>query len=354
MDQRPAVISPNFWIVTVVLVAVAVAGLALWQLDRSGQGGSGLGEAFEYAIDEHARIDPSLVGYEETTVIPTNLDDARGVAVGPGDRIYVAGGRGLRVFAPDGALVSEKTLEGSPSALAVGHVGHAFPGRVYLAVGAAVEVLAPESHERLDAWPLPGPAPQVTSIALAEGDVFVADCANRVVLRYDASGELVGRIGDRDEAHGIRGFVIPSPFFDVAVGPDDVLWVVNPGVLRLEGYTFEGRLDLFWGDRASGIEGFFGCCNPAHFTILPDGRFVTAEKGLLRVKVYGANGQFDCVVAGPEQLDTAPRKPEERFDHEYKAVDVAADSQGRVLVLDPRGGNVRVFQPKPTDSETRQ
>jgi len=34
-----------------------------------------------------------------------------------------------------------------------------------------------------------------------------------------------------------------------------------------------------WGKR-SGIADFFGCCNPAHLALLPDGRFVTSGKGI--------------------------------------------------------------------------
>ncbi|MBM3243119.1 hypothetical protein FJZ31_43220, partial [Candidatus Poribacteria bacterium] len=44
------------------------------------------------------------------------------------------------------------------------------------------------------------------------------------------------------------------------------------------------------------IDGFCGCCNPVNFAMLPDGRFVTCEKGLPRVKIYDADGTFSGVV----------------------------------------------------------
>ncbi len=89
---------------------------------------------------------------------------------------------------------------------------------------------------------------------------------------------------------------------------------------------------------------FFGCCNPAHFAVLPDGRFVTSEKGIPRIKIYTAQGQFECVVAGPEQLavdDSRMADPSEGADK--RVFDVAVDRQGRVLVLDPRNRTVRVY-----------
>jgi hypothetical protein len=355
MDNRPAVISPTWWIAAIVLLAIVVGLIAVWRTDRTGSGGSGLSERYDYGIEEYEKIDPALIAYEETGEIPTGMQDARAVAVGLEDRVYVAGDEAIHAFDSSGKPTAEIRLEGEPTCLAVGGPEHAFPGRIYVGAGRTVNVLDPDGKP-FGAWEIPGEKVLPTSIAPAKDDVFVADFANRVVLRYDTSGQLVGRIGEHNKDRGIIGFVLPSPFFDVAVAAEDVLWAVNPGLRRLEAYTFDGNLELFWGESGTGVEGFFGCCNPAHLAILPDGSFVTAEKGLLRVKVYTADGQFDCVVAGPEHLDTpagrrASPPAESRFDHEYKAVDVAVDSRGRILILDPARAKVRVFQRKRPVSE---
>jgi hypothetical protein len=65
---------------------------------------------------------------------------------------------------------------------------------------------------------------------------------------------------------------------------------------------------------------------------------VTSEKGLARVKVYGPQGDFECVVAAGTQLGGTP-------------ADVAVDARDRVLVLDGRRRLVRVFQEKSTTTE---
>ena len=360
MDNRPAVISPTWWIVAIVLMAVAVGLTAVWRTDRTGSGGSGLAERYDYDIEAYEKIDPALIAYQQTGEIATGMQDVRAVAVGLDDRIYVAGDEAIQGFDRSGEPTAEIRLDGEPTCLAVGGPGHAFPGRIYVGADRTVNVLDPDGKP-VDAWQIPGEEVLPTSIAPAKDDLFVADFANRVVLRYDTLGELVGRIGQRDQDGGTVGFILPSPFFDVAVAADGtaaeaLVWVVNPGLRRLEAYTFDGDLELFWGESGTGVEGFFGCCNPAHLAILPDGSFVTAEKGLLRVKVYTPDGQFDCVVAGPEQLDTpaGPRASppaESRFDHELKAVDVAVDSQGRILILDRARRTVRVFQRKKPVSE---
>jgi hypothetical protein len=268
------------------------------------------------------------------------------VAVGPEDRIYVAGDMAIHCYEIDGKLVSKTDLEHEPTCLAVAGSGHAMPGSVYVGMKDHVETINPEGVVEA-AWDAVEGKAQLTSIALAKDDVFVADAGNRVVLRYDTGGALLGRIGQRDKEHGIAGLVIPSPFFDVAVAADGLLWVVNPGATRLEAYSFDGRIELFWGEGGAGIDEFFGCCNPANFTILSDGRFVTTEKGLLRVKVYTADGRLDCLVAGPEQLeDPAGNAEGSRFDHEYKALDVARDSKDRIVILDLTTSKLRIYEPK--------
>jgi hypothetical protein len=82
-------------------------------------------------------------------------------------------------------------------------------------------------------------------------------------------------------------------------------------------------------------EGFSGCCNPAHFTFLPDGRFVTSEKGLVRIKTYKPSGEFEGVVAAPV-----------KFKDEGRAPDIATDSKGNIYALDFDKKMIRVFEPK--------
>jgi hypothetical protein len=110
--------------------------------------------------------------------------------------------------------------------------------------------------------------------------------------------------------------------------------VVNPGLHRIEAYTFDGDLEFWWGKASTAIDGFSGCCNPVNFALMPDGGFVTSEKGLPRVKIYDIEGAFQSVVLGADVLNTYGRGI---------ALDVAADSQGRILLLDPIKRVFRIF-----------
>jgi hypothetical protein len=204
-------------------------------------------------------------------------------------------------------------------------------GDIYLGFTTYVEVYEAGGF-RKDIWPDLGSQAIITSITVLEEDVFVADAGNSIVLRFDKSGKLLGRIGDRDEARGITGFFLPSPFFDVAAGTENTIWAANNGNHSMENYSSNGDLLISWGGPTVDIEGFSGCCNPMHFTLLPDGSFVTSEKGLVRVKIHDSTGKFLCAVAGVEQ-----------FAWNTVAPDLAADSIGRILALDDGARTVRIF-----------
>jgi hypothetical protein len=329
----------------VVLVVAAIVGiLALTRIDPWGETGSGLSERFTLDADQYLRVDPALLQFREAVAFPVAMDKVRAVATGPASEIYVAGDRAVLKFSSEGERTAEFKLGDEPSCLAVAGADHDAPGRLYIGLGQRVALLGPDGveaavwSEGLDEQTV------LTSIALGEGEVFVADAGNRLVLRFDEDGSLLGRIGQIDPERGVRGFVIPSPYFDVAVTEDGLLRVANPGARRIEAFSFDGDHLGHWGTASADIEGFFGCCNPSNFAVLPDGQFVTAEKGIPRVKVYSDQGEFLCVVADPQTLGqtvTAAQLTED--DGSAPVFDVATDGLGRVIVLDPTTRRVRVF-----------
>ena len=337
--NRVAAAAFDVLIGVLVVVAVVVGVVALLWMDPWGDRASDRNRRADAELRKAAEIDPDLIRYEQAALIKTGLKQVRSLAVGANDDIYVAGDRVVRVFNAKGARQRDISLSGLPRRLAIGNEKHEFPGRLYVAVDDHIVPIDAEGRPE-PAWESLGENADLTSVAAGPENVYVADAGNRKVWRFDTSGKLLGQIGDVDPEGDTAGFVIPSPYFDVAIDPAGLLYVVNPGKTRLELYTPEGERGAFWGKASSAVDGFYGCCNPAHFAILPDGRFVTAEKGLPRIKIYSEDGRFECVVAGPKQVPKL-------------ATDVAADSQGRVLILDASIQSIRVFQPKATnDGET--
>lgn len=294
---------------------------------------------FAYDVSHLQRTDPKLITYEETARWKSPHLQAKRIAVGPDDTLYVCSGNYLTALNRSDARSVEIATSKPTRCCAV-----AKDGTIYLGLRDHIEVVDAKG-QRKATWESPGKKPWFTGIAIAENDVFVADAGNRVILRYDKSGTLVHRIGEKDKDRNIPGFIIPSPFFEVELAHDGLLRVNNPGRHRMELYTPDGDFEGSWGVTAMGITGFCGCCNPINFTLLPDGKYVTCEKGLPRVKIYGATGEFESVVAGVETFSENARACGPS-DCTAGGLDVAVDSQSRIYILDIVTGDIRVMQRK--------
>lgn len=268
--------------------------------------------------------DPKPLLYEEKRRIDLSDVHCNGITVGLNGLLYAAGENALIIFDSNGSLRKRVDLEGEATCIASDE-----GNLLYLGMVEHVEVYTAEGEQK-DMWVSLGSNAVITSIAVSPDIVYVADAGNRLVMGFSKEGRLETIIGDRKR--GAPGFIIPSPYFDVAVGPDNTLWAANTGRRQLENYSPDGRMISSWGQSSVSIEDFCGCCNPSHFAILPDGSFVTSEKGIPRVKVYNPLGQFAGVVSGPDQ-----------FVAGAVGLDIAVTEQGEILLLDPGMGHIRVF-----------
>lgn len=346
MKNRPGITVSKLLICMLIGLAVVVAGVAVMQLDTFGKKGSGLGKEFTYDIKDLAKVDPALILYEEMAQeINTGFSDSRAIVVDSQGTIYVAGDKGINIFDKGGNLLGKLELGSEPGALTVTD-----DGRLYVGMKDHVE-LYDNRGKRLASWEGLGNGAVLTSVDVSGEDVFVADAGNRIVLHYDTAGKLINRIGLKDEDRNVPGFVVPSPYFDLAVDRNGLLRIVNPGHLRIEAYTFDGDFEFSWGRASASIEGFCGCCNPVNFAIMPNGGFVTCEKGLVRVKVYDSDGGFVGVVASPGQLvrDGELEICETPQECQSGGFDVAVDTEGNVYVLDSIKNVIRIFSRKVTE-----
>jgi hypothetical protein len=271
-----------------------------------------LGDGFSYSMDEYRKVDPSLIQYEELESIvpmmdaPQSLALARGfVCVGDTNGVEVIGQRTI----PMDGLVRCLVFDDDASLIA-GVEDH-------------VEMILKGGERQV--WAAPSSTAFFTSIAADDDFVFVADAGSRCIWRYSKKG------GEPLKIESERKFHIPSPYFDIDIGADGSLWAANTGYHAFENIRRDGTPISSWENASFAIEGFSGCCNPAHFALMPDGSFVTAEKGLRRVKIHNLDGSLRCVVAAPDQFDESIQ-------------DLAVGGDGRIYVLTE--GRVRVFEEK--------
>jgi len=192
-----------------------------------------------------------------------------------------------------------------------------------------------ESGTSIFTWSTHETKSHITSIAGSKNTIFIADAGMRIVWSIDSTGHLLRNIGQKDPSKNIPGFIVSNPHMDMVTGQDGSLWVVNPGRHQIENYRHNGDLISFWGNYGVDIRGFCGCCNPVHLALLPDGSFVTSEKGLTRVKVYNQSGILQSVVAEP--LLFHPRAA---------GLDIAVNSYGIIYLLEAYEKKIRIFKKK--------
>ncbi len=299
-------------------------------------------DPFAYDISKYRKVDPALIKYERVARFRCPQPEPRRIVVGPDGRIYLATAPGICILGKDGSPLNEIACPAPARAVAV-----AEDGTLFVALRDHVEVRDTKGSQ-LASWEAPKGKPFLTGIAVGAKDVFVADSGNRVVHRYDRDGKLVCGIGQKNATRKIPGLILPSPFLDVVIAPDGLLRVNNPGRHRVELYTPEGDLELSWGRPSIAIDGFCGCCNPVGLAMLKDGRYVTFEKGLPRVKVYGSEGKFECVVAAPDFFKDVGSNESIMAAEQtsYGGLDGAVDAEGKIFILELASGEIHVMKAK--------
>lgn len=294
---------------------------------------------FAYDVSKLAKTDPALIHYSEVGRIRCPHKGPRRLTCGPDDRLYLTAGNYASILDRDGSAISEIALSTPPHCAAA-----AKDGTVYISLRDHIEVFDVKGQRRAT-WDSPGKRTWITGLAVTDNDVFAADAGNRIIWRYDRSGKIAGRIGEKNKERNVPGFIVPSPYLDVKIHRDGLLRVNNPGRHEVEAYTVNGELELAWGKPTAAIDGFCGCCNPIALATLPDGHIVTCEKGLPRVKVYTSDGIFKSVVAGAESF-AENAKACEGGECLHGGLDAAVDSRGRVYILDLVTEDIRVMAKK--------
>lgn len=250
-----------------------------------------------------------------------------GVAVGAGDKIYVLGDGEVRIFETDGSFARGYKAVANATCLAAADDGRVFvgaPGRVeiYDADGRHTGGFAAGENDKPAA---------VTKVRVFGKEVLVADAAARIIRRYDMKGVQLGLIGTGNKT---GSFMLPNKWLDFDVDAKGVVHATDTGRHQVSAWALDGsRLGAFGKFGMKNPEDFVGCCNPVNVAVAPDGKIVTGEKMVARVKVYEPEGRLLAVI-GPEN-----------FVAHCINIHLAVDSKGRIFAADPIRRDVQIFSP---------
>jgi len=314
-------------IIRILIVVAVVAVLAVVLIDRlSNRPGKRPDNPFAIDMGGHDQTDPKLLTYREVKQISIGHDRPVDLAFGY-RRILLITGDYLQMISTDGTSMGKRELEAPPTCIAIGSKKN-----VLIGFERHLELYDLSGELLLRSEPLDEKT-AITAVAFSEELIFVADAGNKQVRIFNHNLEEESSFAGTSVVSEAHGFILPSARFDLAVNHDDELWVVNPGIHSLQHYAHSGRLKGYWGETSFAPEGFSGCCNPVYVTFLPNGDFVTSEKGLVRVKVYHPSGVLRGVVAGPED-----------FPNGKAATAVATDHEGTIYLLDFEQQLIRIFE----------
>ncbi len=166
----------------------------------------------------------------------------------------------------------------------------------------------------------------ITSISAFGSHIAFADAGIKRVFILNKKGEVVSMIGQSDSR-----FIIPSHYFDVALYNGNLLFIANTGNRRIETWTTDGKFLEQFGEPGTAPGAFCGCCNPAHFAVVPQG-FVTAEKGINRIKLIDQYGKFTEFVSSKNSF--TPSVP----------LDIASVDGNIIYAANPADSKLYVFK----------
>ena len=310
-------------LVVAITIILATIGSYILKVDH----GSGVKNPFELNIDSIGNIDKSKFCNLDTSSYTLPILNSYAIAVNKNDNIYLSGDNEIIVFTKPGDKKNTIKTDGTATALAIDK-----NNVVYAAMGNRIVAYALDGSIK-NQWSVNSTKAIITSLAVGNS-IFVADANEAVVYEYDVKGTLIKTIGSKNKDDN-DCFILPSKYFDLAIGPDSSLWVANPGKHFLVNFKKDGSIKSSWGNASANLEDFCGCCNPSHFAIGSDGSFITSEKGLVRVKKYNASGIFECAIAGPQH-----------FEAGATGLDIAIGSDNTIFILEPKASVIHIFKEK--------
>jgi hypothetical protein len=268
-----------------------------------------------------AGIDSLPEKWKITGELPVKEGSLKAVAVSPSGNIYAGGDSFVACYTKD--LKMTWSLKTPNPVTSLSNYGDT----IFATTEELVLVISTDGKLK-DEW---GPFEDksfITSVASNLSRVVYADAGNKMVVLLDKQGRVQKIIGQNSGE-----FILPSPYFDVAMDENNNLYVANTGHRRIETRSYEGRLLSMFGEPGMAPGAFCGCCNPAHFIATSEG-FITSEKGINRIKILGKTGEFVEFISSKNKF--VPSIP----------LDLASSDGNTVYAANPSDSKIYIFNRK--------
>jgi sugar lactone lactonase YvrE len=290
---------------------------------------AGIAGLTNISFDKPAPANPVLPTQYRQVATPGGTAQFRvsldGIALDKSGNVVALGDGEIRIFQTGGNLLRGWKVPERATCVAA-----APDGSIYIGASGRVEIYNPAgTHVGGFAAGETGRPASITAIRVLQNDILVADAAAFMIRRFNLQGRPTGLIGEKSKA---GKFILPNKSLDLAVDANNRVYATDTGRHQVTCWALDGSPKGSFGKFGmSQPEDFVGCCNPVNIATTPDGKIVTAEKMVARVKVYEPDGRLLAVI-GPDNFDPV-------CIHIYLAV----DAQGRIFAGDPVRREVKVF-----------
>lgn len=154
-----------------------------------------------------------------------------------------------------------------------------------------------------------------------DGTLYVVDVPNDHIRVFNADGTPRATWGTSGDGPGQFGFSFDILWGDVAVAPDDNLYVLDPNLARVQVFAPDGVFLFSFGERGSGDGQLLF---PSGIGVGPNGNVYVADYQNHRVQVFAGDGTFLASWDGTQGGGSPLAGP----------ADVAVDAGGTVWVTD--------------------
>ena len=255
----------------------------------------------------------------------------------------VANSDKIRIIDTKGTITTTIPIDTRPSAIKL--IGPPDAPRLITTIDNKLQIIDLQSKKVIFAINIPNDKALITSLTTTDNYIYAADAEDRSIwqinlplnsnlLDYDPDAATICPIGNKQ-------FVLPSAHFEVRTDLNNTdIWASNTGKHLLEKYAPDVAEPIeSWGHPSFKADGFAGCCNPASFTILSDGRFVTVEKGSTLIKLFSATGDYLGLIA--DRLDF--ERPEAFKTLIFPLVDSTSTLPDTIFILDTTCESIIIF-----------
>ncbi len=280
---------------------------------------------YNYNLENLKKTDTAQICYKLINTIQSKTDSIQAITLSIKNEIIVAGNKKVQMFEKNGKKIKEFLIENSATAITIDETN-----QILITSKKNINIYNFDG-KKINNFQKFNNKTYLTSILSENEIIYVADAGNKIIYKIDYKGNIINEIGKKSQK--FKGFIIPSPYFDILKGREGQLWAVNTGRHELIAFNSEGEVFSSWKKTSMGVEGFSGCCNPSHVAMLSNGDFVTSEKGLERIKIHSPNGDFKCFVATSQN-----------FEKGTKGIDLAIDSENRIYAIDTKKQKILIFE----------